>query len=118
VDQEVEGSNPSARPSVSIRYSPSAGFSFSVYAARLREEVVAPALPTRAEFTIIGKPELFRLNGRIKKTSSHAARGVIYAEAGLLDDAERELRAHLAINPTDERAKKLLATVLCWRELR
>jgi predicted Zn-dependent protease len=43
--------------------------------------------------------------------SSRLARGVIYAQAGLLDDAEREFRALLQQNPGSPLVKNLLAQV-------
>jgi hypothetical protein len=92
-------------------------YTWTVVAAKDGKEIIAPALPTRAEFTVIGASQLIGLNRRIKRTVSHAARGVIYAEAGLLDDAEREFRSHLAIDPADDRARKLLETVQSWRKL-
>jgi hypothetical protein len=37
--------------------------------------------------------------------------GVLYAQAGLLDDAEREFSALLRANPKSEVARKLLSNV-------
>jgi hypothetical protein len=79
--------------------------------------MIAPALPTRAEFKIIEKSTLLRISQKIDGIRSRAARGVIYAEAGLLDEAEREFRTHLTLSPVDDRAKRLLATVESWRRL-
>ncbi|MGH9882254.1 MAG: tetratricopeptide repeat protein [Pyrinomonadaceae bacterium] len=42
-------------------------------------------------------------------------RGTLYARAGLLDDAERELRALLAANPKSPTARKLLQSVRAIR---
>jgi hypothetical protein len=92
-------------------------YTWTVTAVRDGKEIIAPALPTRAEFTVIDESERRKLNRRIKSTVSHAARGVIYAEAGLLEEAEQELRTHLTLSPTDDRAKKLLETVESWRRL-
>ena len=59
---------------------------------------------------------LDQLNRRIKQINSAPARGVLYAKAGLLDEAEREFRADLNLHPTDESARKLLRTIKSWRE--
>jgi hypothetical protein len=107
-----------AQWSIPERLRRGAVYTWTVAAVRDGKEITAPALPTRAEFTVIGELELLRLNRRIKGTLSHAARGVIYAEAGLLDEAEREFRTHLTLSPSDDRAKKLLETVESWRRLR
>ena len=80
------------------------------------QEIVAPASPARAEFKIIERSELTQLNRKLALTHSHAVRGVLYAEAGLLDDAEREFQAHLSLKPGDERVKKLLNRVRSWRK--
>ena len=100
---------------VSLR--PGTIYTWTVTAARDGKEIIAPALPTRAEFSVAGQADLLRLKRRIDTTVSHAARGVIYAEAGLLDEAEQELRTHLSVAPTDGRAMKLLETVQSWRRL-
>jgi len=78
--------------------------------------VLAPTLPARAEFKIIDKSELTSLNNRINQTHSVVARGILYAKAGLLDEAERELRAQLSLNPNDNAARNLLRTVKSWRD--
>jgi lipoprotein NlpI len=51
----------------------------------------------------------------VRRTASHAARGVLYAEAGLLDEAEMEFQTHLNLRPADERVKGLLRIVKSWR---
>jgi len=50
---------------------------------------------------------------RAKKAygNQHLALGLVYAEAGLLDEAEREFRALVAANPTSAEAKRLLRAV-------
>ena len=76
---------------------------------------MAPAPPTRAEFMVIREVDLLKVNRRINGTVSHAARGVIYAEAGLLEEAEKEFQTHLGLRPEDERVKQLLRIVKSWR---
>jgi hypothetical protein len=90
-------------------------YTWTVTALKDGQEVVSPASPARAEFKILGEPELRTLKRRVRRTTSHAARGVLYAEAGLLEEAEKELQTHLKLRPADERVKGLLRTVQSWR---
>jgi hypothetical protein len=90
-------------------------YTWTVTALKNGQEIVAPAPPARAEFKILGKPDLHKLNLLVGKTTSHAARGVLYAEAGLLDDAEQEFRTHLKLQPADRRAEQLLLIARSWR---
>jgi hypothetical protein len=90
-------------------------YTWTVTALKDGQAVIAPAPPARAEFKILENVELVTLNRRIRRTYSHAARAVLYAEAGLLDEAERALHAHLSLYPSDETARRLLRTVKSWR---
>jgi hypothetical protein len=90
-------------------------YTWTVTALKDGQENVAPAPPARAEFKLLGKPELHKLNHLVGRTKSHAARGVLYAEAGLLDDSENEFQTHLGVRPRDERVKKLFQMVNSWR---
>jgi hypothetical protein len=90
-------------------------YTWTATAIKDGQEVVAPAQPARAEFKILGKPEMSRLKRIIRRTTSHAARGFLYAEAGLLEEAEKEFQTHLKFRPTDERVKRLLWIVKSWR---
>jgi hypothetical protein len=47
---------------------------------------------------------------------SHLTLGILYAQAGLLDDAERELQALLRANPQSSLAQKLLRSVKAKRQ--
>src|SRR5262249_38949224 len=91
------------------------GYTWMVTALKNCKEVFAPALPARAEFRVIEASERMRLNCRLDNTVSHAARGVLYARAGLLDNAEREFQAHLRIRQHDKQAARLFSTVKSWR---
>ena len=91
-------------------------YTWVVTALKDGNEVLAPTLPARAEFKIIDESEWAALGGRIKRTRSGVARGVIYAKAGLLDEAEQELRAHISRHPTDKLAIRTLRTIKSWRE--
>ncbi len=90
-------------------------YTWTVTALKDGKEIIAPAPPTRAEFRVLRGSQLVNLSRRIKETASRAARGVVYAEAGLLDDAEKEFQTHLAAAPGDDRVRKLLQTIRSWR---
>jgi len=91
-------------------------YTWVVTALKDRKQILAPTLPARAEFKIIERSELLQLNRRIRPMHSGAARGALYAKAGLLDEAEREFQRHLTIHPADEQARKLLQRVKSWRD--
>ena len=90
-------------------------YTWIVIALKDGQEIIAPALPARAELKILGKSEMSKLNRMLSGTGSHAARGVLYAKAGLLDEAEKEFQTHLSLQPADRRAKQLLRIVKSWR---
>lgn len=92
-------------------------YSWQVTAIKDGQEIVSPAAPApEARFKILDQASAERLR-RIEATNpnSHLARGVSYAQAGLLDDAEREFRALLAANPQSPIARKLLRNVEALR---
>ncbi len=91
-------------------------YTWVVTAIKDGKEVLAPKLPARAEFKIIEKSELIKLDKMVNQMQSAAARGVLYARGGLLDNAEQQLRAHLSLHPADETAMKLLRTIKSWRD--
>ncbi|MGA9772992.1 MAG: hypothetical protein WBV94_28435 [Blastocatellia bacterium] len=91
-------------------------YTWVVTALKDGNKIIAPTLPARAEFKIIEESEQAKLNSQTKHLNSAAARGVIYARAGLLDEAEQELRAHISRYPKDGSAKRALRTVKSWRE--
>lgn len=90
-------------------------YTWMVTALKDGKEIIAPASPARAEFKVLGKTDRRKLNRMVSGTTSHAARGVLYTEAGLLDEAEKEFQAHLELRPADERVKRLLRIVRSWR---
>jgi hypothetical protein len=79
--------------------------------------VVTPSPPApSAKFLVLGRAESDELSrARRDYGSSHLTLGLLYARSGLLDDAERELRALQRINPNSELARQLLKQI---RELR
>jgi anti-sigma factor RsiW len=92
-------------------------YSWQVAAVKDGKEVISPTVPApAAHFKILDRQkaaELERLEAT--HTNSHLARGALYAQAGLLDDAEREFRALLKQNPQSPVAKDLLRSVRAAR---
>jgi hypothetical protein len=88
-----------------------------VSARRGGEEITSPAPPApEARFKVLGRAGLEELSAAERAgSSSHLLRGVLYARAGLLDEAEREFSALLRDNPHSPVARKLLRNV---RQLR
>jgi hypothetical protein len=73
------------------------------------KETVAPLPPDpEAKFKVLDAQEADRL-GRLP--ASHLVRGVLYANAGLLDDAERELMALSVQDPDSGVADRLLKQI-------
>jgi hypothetical protein len=72
-------------------------------------ETVTPKPPDPpARFMVAEAPDAVRLE---RLPASHLVRGVLYANAGLLDDAERELAALSVQNPNSEVADRLLKQI-------
>jgi len=90
-------------------------YTWTVTALKDGQEIVAPAPPARAEFKILAEPDLRKLKRMVARTTSHAARGLLYARAGLLDEAEKEFQTYLGLRPADDRVRRLLRIVKSWR---
>lgn len=90
-------------------------YTWTVTALKDGKETIAPASPARAEFKVIETTELIKLNRSLSRTSSQASRGILYAQAGLLDEAEKQFQVHLERHPIDAHVKRLLRTVRSWR---
>lgn len=95
-------------------------YSWQVTAARDGEQVLAPVAPApEARFKVLGKAEADQLDrAQARDPQAHLTLGVLYARAGLLDDAERELRALAEANPKSSVARRLLQDVRTQRELK
>lgn len=80
-------------------------------------QVTSPKQPAPdAKFKVLDGSMLAQLNEAKRiHADSHLALGILYAQAGLLEEAERELQALVADNPRSEVAQKLLADVQTWR---
>ena len=95
-------------------------FAWQVKAIQDGQEFKAPRPPApQARFRIIDQAAANELaNARRAHPSSHLALGLLYAEAGLLKEAEEELRALQRANPGSEIARRLLAQILALRRRR
>lgn len=95
-------------------------YAWQVTAIKDGREVIAPAAPApEARFEVLGREredELARVEHA--RTHSHLARGVVYARAGLLEDAEREFRALVRDNPRSKLAHRFLSDVRALRRAR
>ncbi len=92
-------------------------YAWQIKAHSRGKEVTAPA-PTspQALFRVLEEKQAAAVRSEaLTAGSSHLARGVIYARAGLADDAERELGAAVQEDPDSEGARKLLESVQAWR---
>ena len=92
-------------------------YRWQVVAIKDGREVVLPS-PTapEAKFQVLDEQQEQAL-ARARKihARSHLALSVLYAQRGLLDEAERELQALVKDNPTSVVAKKLLESLQAWR---
>ena len=88
-------------------------YSWQVTASTPAGRVIAPAPPaSEARFTILATDAVERLRAaRQAYEGSHLALGLLDAQAGLLEDAERELTAFARDNPSSPIAAALLADI-------
>jgi hypothetical protein len=92
-------------------------YAWQVKARSGGKEVTAPG-PTspQALFRVLEVERAEKVRSEaLTAGSSHLARGVIYARAGLADDAERELGVAAREGPDAEGARRLLESVQGWR---
>jgi hypothetical protein len=91
-------------------------YSWTVSATVQGEEVISPApADPEMKFRILGDRELHAVTRLQKRTTSHLARGVVYARAGLVSQAERELNELMKENAGSTEVRKLLDRVRAWR---
>jgi hypothetical protein len=77
------------------------------------KQIRAPLPPApEARFQVLSQAEAEQLEkAQSEHANSHLLLGILYARAGALDDAERELTALLAANPDSQLANELLSSV-------
>jgi len=92
-------------------------YSWQVKAIKGGEEIKAPSPPARqAKFRVLDQAKAIELvQARQAYPSSHLALGLLYARAGLVEEAEEEFRALEKANPESEIVRKLLASVQAMR---
>lgn len=88
-------------------------YSWQVKATKDGQEVTAPRPPApQAKFRILDRAKAAELaQAKRAYPSSHLTLGLLYAEAGLLKDAEREFRLLRNANPNSDLARTLLRQV-------
>jgi hypothetical protein len=88
-------------------------YSWQVAALKDGQAITSPVMPApQAKFMILDRAhseELRRVRGAAPRY--HLGLGVLYARAGLLDEAEKEFLALMKSNPRSEVARKLLQSV-------
>lgn len=92
-------------------------YNWQVTAFKDGQEIKSPIRPAPdARFKIIEARkagELARLSNRYK--NEHLFLGILYANAGLLDEAERQFQKEISKNPNSKQARKLLLDVRAKR---
>lgn len=87
---------------------------WQVTAIKEGKEIVAPVLPAPpAKFKVLGRAEDEELK-RLEKShpKSHLALGVLYARAGLLEEARREFQSLVKANPKSGVTRRLLESAV------
>ena len=92
-------------------------YSWQVKATKDGQEVTAPRPPApQAKFRVLDQAKASELdNARRAHPSSHLTLGMLYADAGLLREAEQEFRLLQQANPNSELARNLLRQVQSLR---
>lgn len=95
-------------------------YSWQVTAVKDGQEIVSPAPPApEARFRILDGAQHRRLErAEQQHADSHLTLGVLYAQAGLLDEAEREFQALTEANPDSAAARELLKSVRAFKQHR
>lgn len=88
-------------------------YSWQVKAVKDGREFISPRPPaSQAKFRVLDSATLNELQqARRAYGSSHLLLGLLYARAGLLDEAEREFGALQKANPDSAQARRLLGEI-------
>jgi anti-sigma factor RsiW len=92
-------------------------YGWQVKAIKEGQEFKSPRPPApQAKFRILDQAKANELaQARRAYASSHLALGLLYAQAGLLEEAQQEFRALQKANPDSEIARRLLENMLALR---
>jgi hypothetical protein len=92
-------------------------YSWQVTAVKGGEEIISPRPPAPpAKFRILDQTLANEIvQARRAYASSHLTMALVYTQAGLLDDAEREFRALQRANPNSTISRRLLADLQAMR---
>ncbi len=93
---------------------------WQVTATRAGQEIVSPVAPApRARFKVVDADKAREIEQTQRtRPGSHLVLGILYADAGLLAEAERELQSLVNANPRSQVALKLLRQVRSWQRAR
>jgi len=115
----VESSRSLVRTDWKVSHSlqPGAVYSWQVTALKDGKEVTSPAPPvTEAKFKVLEKSTARELESvERSQAASPLILGILYAQAGLLDQAEKELRSVPDANPDSSAAHNLLSSMRALR---
>ncbi len=92
-------------------------YTWQVTALKDGKEITVPSTPApEARFRVLEQSAFESLErAQSQHPTSHLTLGILYAQAGLLDDAEREFEALVNANPQSAVAQKLLNNVKALR---
>jgi anti-sigma factor RsiW len=91
-------------------------YSWQVTAIKDGERIKSPVTPApEARFKVLESARSAELESAKKTYNSHLLLGILYARAGLLDDAEGELQTLLKANPRSPVARHLLREIKALR---
>lgn len=95
-------------------------YTWQVVALKSGEEIKAPSPDApEAKFKVLEQSRLSEIErAKRKYAGQHLILGLLYADAGLLDEAERELQALVAANPDSAAARSLLRSLQVRRSSR
>lgn len=81
----------------------------------IREEPTTTALPPAGRFKVLGVSEARELARLQAQSNSHLVLGLFYTRAGMLSEAQQELRSLANKNPDSPSARKLLQSLQAWQ---